>query len=121
MTVVVAAHGTRDPAGVAVAHQLVDAMRARLPGRPVVLAFVDVLGPGGDRTDRHPDHVAPAGHGVGEERRAGGVDAGEHLPGRGVVGVRPGAGDHPEADQRERRFGETALTFYRREEGGEPR
>jgi sirohydrochlorin ferrochelatase len=46
MTVVVAAHGTRDPAGVAVAHQLVDAIRAQLPGRPVVLAFVDVLGPG---------------------------------------------------------------------------
>jgi sirohydrochlorin ferrochelatase len=46
MTVVVAAHGTRDPAGVAVAHQLVDAVRARLSGRPVVLAFVDVLGPG---------------------------------------------------------------------------
>ncbi|MGH3768885.1 MAG: sirohydrochlorin chelatase [Pseudonocardiaceae bacterium] len=45
MTVVVVAHGTRDPAGVAVAHQLVDAARARLSGRPVVLAFVDVLGP----------------------------------------------------------------------------
>lgn len=46
MTVVVAAHGTRDPAGVAVARQLVDALRARLPGRPVLLAFADVLGPG---------------------------------------------------------------------------
>lgn len=46
MTVVVVAHGTRDPAGVAVAHQLIDAMRARLSGRPVALAFVDVLGPG---------------------------------------------------------------------------
>ncbi len=44
-TVVVAAHGTRDPAGVVVAHQLVGALRARLPGRSVVLAFVDVLGP----------------------------------------------------------------------------
>ncbi len=43
--VVVAAHGTRDPAGVAVAHQLIDALRARLPGRSVSLAFVDVLGP----------------------------------------------------------------------------
>ncbi len=42
---VLAAHGTRDPAGVAVARQLVDALRARLPGRPVGLAFVDVLGP----------------------------------------------------------------------------
>jgi sirohydrochlorin ferrochelatase len=44
-TVVVAAHGTRDPAGVAVAHQLVTELRARLPGRSVLLAFVDVLGP----------------------------------------------------------------------------
>ncbi|MGH4010539.1 MAG: sirohydrochlorin chelatase [Pseudonocardiaceae bacterium] len=40
-----AAHGTRDPAGVVVAHQLVSALRARLPGRSVLLAFVDVLGP----------------------------------------------------------------------------
>ncbi len=45
MTVVVAAHGTRDPAGVVVAHELVTALRARLPGRPVRLAFADVLGP----------------------------------------------------------------------------
>lgn len=45
MTVVVAVHGTRDPAGVAVAHQLVDALRTRLSGRPVLLSFVDVLGP----------------------------------------------------------------------------
>ncbi|HEY6422992.1 MAG TPA: CbiX/SirB N-terminal domain-containing protein [Pseudonocardiaceae bacterium] len=44
-TVVVAAHGTRDPAGVAVARQLVSALRARLPGQAVLLAFVDVLGP----------------------------------------------------------------------------
>ncbi|MBV9142997.1 MAG: sirohydrochlorin chelatase [Pseudonocardiales bacterium] len=46
MTVVVVAHGTQDPAGVAVARQLVDALRVRLPVRPVLLAFVDVLGPG---------------------------------------------------------------------------
>ena len=44
-TVVVAAHGTRDPAGVAVARQLVAELRARLPGKLVLLAFVDVLGP----------------------------------------------------------------------------
>lgn len=44
-TVVVAAHGTRDPAGVAVAGQLTDALRARLAGSSVLLAFVDVLGP----------------------------------------------------------------------------
>ncbi|MDQ4092622.1 MAG: sirohydrochlorin chelatase [Actinomycetota bacterium] len=46
VTVVVATHGTRDPAGVAVAQQLGEALRARLPGRPVLLCFVDVLGPG---------------------------------------------------------------------------
>ncbi|MDQ4010352.1 MAG: sirohydrochlorin chelatase [Actinomycetota bacterium] len=46
MTVVVAAHGTRDPAGVVVARQLVSALRVRLPGRPVLLSFVDVLDPG---------------------------------------------------------------------------
>lgn len=44
-TVVLAAHGTRDPAGVAVARQLAAALRARLPGTPVLLGFVDVLGP----------------------------------------------------------------------------
>jgi sirohydrochlorin ferrochelatase len=44
-TVVVAAHGTADPAGVAVTRALVNAVRARLPGRAVLLAFVDVLGP----------------------------------------------------------------------------
>jgi sirohydrochlorin ferrochelatase len=46
VTVVVAAHGTRDAAGIAVARQLVAALRARLPGRPVLLSFVDVTGPG---------------------------------------------------------------------------
>jgi sirohydrochlorin ferrochelatase len=45
VSVVVAAHGTRDPTGVAVVKQLVGALRARLAGRPVLLAFVDVLGP----------------------------------------------------------------------------
>jgi sirohydrochlorin ferrochelatase len=45
-TIVVAAHGTRDPAGVEVAHQLVDALRTRLPASLVLLGFVDVLGPG---------------------------------------------------------------------------
>lgn len=46
MTVVVAAHGTRDPAGVIVVRQLVLALRVRLAGRPVLLSFIDVLGPG---------------------------------------------------------------------------
>lgn len=42
---VVAAHGTRDTAGVAVVREFVAALRDRLPGRSVLLAFVDVLGP----------------------------------------------------------------------------
>jgi sirohydrochlorin ferrochelatase len=46
VSVVVAAHGTQDPAGVAVARQLVEALRVRLPARSVLLAFADVLGPG---------------------------------------------------------------------------
>lgn len=45
MTVVIAAHGTRDPAGVAVARQLIDELHTLLAGTPVSLAFVDVLGP----------------------------------------------------------------------------
>jgi sirohydrochlorin ferrochelatase len=45
VTVVLAAHGTRDPAGVAVARRLADVLRIRMAGRPVMLAFVDVLGP----------------------------------------------------------------------------
>lgn len=40
-----AAHGTRDPAGVAVLRGLAGALRARMPGRLVRLGFVDVLGP----------------------------------------------------------------------------
>lgn len=44
-TIVVAAHGTRDPAGVAVARRLAEALDGRLPESRVRLAFVDVLGP----------------------------------------------------------------------------
>jgi sirohydrochlorin ferrochelatase len=46
VSVVVAVHGTQDPAGVTVVRRLVEALRIRLPARPVLLAFVDVLGPG---------------------------------------------------------------------------
>jgi sirohydrochlorin ferrochelatase len=45
MTVIIAAHGTRDRAGVAVSRWLAALLAARLPGRTVRLAFVDVLGP----------------------------------------------------------------------------
>lgn len=45
MTVVIAAHGTRDPAGVTVVRRLTGMLGARLSGRSVRLGFVDVLGP----------------------------------------------------------------------------
>ncbi|HEY4023678.1 MAG TPA: sirohydrochlorin chelatase [Pseudonocardiaceae bacterium] len=45
MSLVIVAHGTRDPAGALVAARLVDAVRAQLPGVRVELAFADVRGP----------------------------------------------------------------------------
>lgn len=45
MSLVVVAHGTRDPAGALVAAELTDAVRARLRGVRVELAFADVRGP----------------------------------------------------------------------------
>ena len=45
MSLVIVAHGTRDPAGAVVATELTDAVRARLRGVRVELAFADVRGP----------------------------------------------------------------------------
>lgn len=45
MTLVLAAHGTREPAGAEVVHTLADGVRRRLPGVPVEVAFADVLSP----------------------------------------------------------------------------
>ncbi len=45
MSLVVVTHGTHDPAGALVAARLVDAVRAKLPGTRVELAFADVRGP----------------------------------------------------------------------------
>lgn len=45
MSLVIVAHGTRDPAGAQVAAQLTDAVRAALDGVRVELAFADVRGP----------------------------------------------------------------------------
>jgi sirohydrochlorin ferrochelatase len=45
MSLVVVAHGTRDPAGACVAERLVAAVRAKLAGVRVELAFADVRGP----------------------------------------------------------------------------
>jgi sirohydrochlorin ferrochelatase len=45
MSLVIVAHGTRDPAGARVAARLTDAVRAALGGVRVELAFADVRGP----------------------------------------------------------------------------
>jgi sirohydrochlorin ferrochelatase len=45
MSLVIVAHGTRDPAGAVVASQLAAAVRAKLRGVRVELAFADVRGP----------------------------------------------------------------------------
>lgn len=45
MTLVLAAHGTRDPAGGQVVHELADMVRDRLPGVDVRVAFADVRSP----------------------------------------------------------------------------
>jgi sirohydrochlorin ferrochelatase len=45
VTLVIAAHGTRDPAGVRVAYDIAELIRPRLPGIPVEVAFADVIEP----------------------------------------------------------------------------
>jgi sirohydrochlorin ferrochelatase len=45
MTLVLAAHGTQDPAGAVVVEEIADAVRRRLPGVPVEVAYVDVRSP----------------------------------------------------------------------------
>lgn len=63
MTLVLAAHGTRDPFGVRVIHDLAALVRSRLPGVPVEVAFADVLGPTVDavlRSVAGPAVVVPA-------------------------------------------------------------
>ncbi|HEX7662599.1 MAG TPA: sirohydrochlorin chelatase [Pseudonocardiaceae bacterium] len=57
MTLVVVAHGSREPAGAAVAAAIVDAVRARLPALPVELAFATVREPGLPEVLRAADPV----------------------------------------------------------------
>ncbi|HEV2781275.1 MAG TPA: sirohydrochlorin chelatase [Actinophytocola sp.] len=45
MTLVLAAHGTRDPAGATVAHEIAEQVRVRLRGVAVLVAFADVRAP----------------------------------------------------------------------------
>ena len=96
-SIVVAAHGTHDPAGVAVAHQLVDALRARLPGTSVQLGFVDVLGPGvGEMVARVPGPVTvvPAFLSSGYHVR---VDVPREVAAtqRNDITISPALGPHP--------------------------
>ena len=96
-TIVVAAHGTRDPAGVAVAHQLADALRARLPSSSVQLGFVDVLGPGVREmvaSAPGPVTVVPAFLSSGYHVR---VDVPREVAGtqRDDVTISPALGPHP--------------------------
>jgi sirohydrochlorin ferrochelatase len=63
MTLVLVAHGTHDPAGVRVIHELAALVRGRLPGVRVEVAFADVCGPTVDaalRTVDGPAVVVPA-------------------------------------------------------------
>jgi sirohydrochlorin ferrochelatase len=73
MTLVLVAHGTRDPAGVGVVDELAGRVRARLPGVAVEVAYADVCGPTVDsvlRTLRGPAVVVPAFLSAGYHVRA---------------------------------------------------
>jgi sirohydrochlorin ferrochelatase len=97
VSVVVAAHGTQDPAGVAVARQVVHALRIRLPARPVLLAFVDVLGPGVREVVAGapgPVTVVPAFLGSGYHVRTD-VPREVRTTGRRDVTVSAALGPHP--------------------------
>jgi sirohydrochlorin ferrochelatase len=97
VTVVVVAHGTRDAAGVAVAHQLVDALRARLPGEMVLLSFVDVLGPSVREVVASapgPVTVVPAFLGCGYHVRTD-VPREVNATGRRDVTISAALGPHP--------------------------
>jgi sirohydrochlorin ferrochelatase len=56
---VIVAHGTREPAGAVAAGEIVDAVRACLPGVPVELAFADVRAPGVPEVLRDADPDQP--------------------------------------------------------------
>jgi sirohydrochlorin ferrochelatase len=85
MTLVVVAHGTRDPAGVRVIHELAGRVRARLPGVPVEVAFADVCGPSVDSVLRAldgPAVVVPAFLSSGYHVR---TDLPAQVAGRAVI------------------------------------
>lgn len=98
MTVLLVAHGTRSVSGVEVAHRLADELGLRTGGRPVRLAFVDVIEPGirevlADAPG--PVTVVPAFLAQGHHVR---VDVPREVlaSGRTDVTVAPALGPHPE-------------------------
>jgi len=85
MTLVLVAHGTRDPAGVRVVHELAGLVRGRLPGVPVEVAFADVHGPTVDTvlaSARGPVVVVPAFLAAGYHVR---TDLPAQVDGRAVI------------------------------------
>jgi sirohydrochlorin ferrochelatase len=94
MTLVLAAHGTRDPAGAVVVEEIAAAVRRRLPGVPVSVAYVDVRSPSLTevlRSVAEPAVVVPAFLAAGYHVR---VDVPEQilLSGCGSVTVTPALG-----------------------------
>jgi sirohydrochlorin ferrochelatase len=85
VTLVLVAHGTRDPAGVRVVDELADRVRCRLPGVPVKVAFADVCGPTVDSVLRSldgPAVVVPAFLASGYHVR---TDLPAQVAGRAVI------------------------------------
>lgn len=88
MTLVLVAHGTREPSGAVVAREIADAVAARLPGVPVELAFADVRPPNLTSVLRGltgPAVVVPAFLAAGYHVR---VDLPEQAALAGIDGVR---------------------------------
>jgi sirohydrochlorin ferrochelatase len=91
VTLVLVAHGTREPAGAVAAAEIVDAVRARIPEVPVELAFADVQDPGVpevlrrlESVDDRPVVVVPAFLAAGYHVR---VDVPEQIARSGRPGV----------------------------------
>jgi sirohydrochlorin ferrochelatase len=97
MTLVLAAHGTQDPAGAVVVEEIADAVRRRLPGVRVCVAYVDVRSPSLTEVLRSVDGpavVVPAFLAAGYHVR---VDVPEQvlLSGCSSVVVTPAVGPDP--------------------------
>lgn len=108
----IAAHGTRDPAGVAACHALIDRVRGMLPGVRVEVAFVELVEPAIDETLR----------GMLADARA----AGEAEPRAVVVPLMLGTGGHvqediPEAIAAAQADVPGAVVGYARPLGADPR